>query len=285
MKLKPKFFLSALVLAFAGQASAVVTLGNAPGGSSLLLSVWDTARNVSYTRNLGPNLNAFLPSGFTTLPNDGTVVGTAVTGDKTPVGGLSLTFTTDALFTSTFASSTAANINWNIVAFDNQSSAASGLSRAIVTANSAPSTNNAGLLQIGSGGTNYLNALVSTTTIGNAGVFSAVETDPALVSYAGNPNWGDGLNGGNLSSSAIIGSSLDFYYLARTVPSGSGSLAATLQQYGNATQFSKWTLQQDGTALYALSPVPEPSALILLGAGLLGVIGMTRRRLASQKTD
>ena len=138
MKFNLQILAAAAAVLVAGPATAALTLGSVPGGSSLMLSVWDNVANVSYTRNLGPNLNTFLPSGFTTLPTDGTVTGTPNVGDKTPDGGLNLNFSGDALFASTFGASQTANIQWNIVAFDNQNSTATGLSRAITTAAARP---------------------------------------------------------------------------------------------------------------------------------------------------
>lgn len=279
--MKLRSITTACLLAWALPAMAAITLGNEQGGSSLFLSVWDATRNVSYTRNLGTNLNGFLPNSITTLPNDGNVLGTAVTGNKTPSAGLTQAFPGDALFTSTFSTSTASNILWNVVAFDNQSSTNTGLSRALVTASSAPATTNAGLLNLGNGGTQYLNALLADTSIASQN--SVVATDPALASFAGNPNWGEGLNGANLSSAATgFGQTLDFYYLARTVVSGAGSTPATNVQYGNGTNTAKWSLATDGTATYNLAAagvaaVPLPPAVGLLGLGLAAMWVVARR--------
>ena len=282
MKFNLQILAAAAAVLVAGPATAALTLGSVAGGSSLVLSVWDNVANVSYTRNLGPNLNSFLPSGFTTLPNDGTVTGTPNVGDKTPDGGLNLSFAGDALFATTFGASQTANIEWNIVAIDQLVSNTLGLSRVITTAAAKPSTTNGGVGNIAAGGNNYFNALLANTTIGNAGVNSVSTTESSLQSFAGNPNWGFGLNGGlNGVSSGGIGQSLGFFYLARTqIPTGATATLATNLQFANAAGAATWTLGGDGTAIYNVSAVPLPPALWLMGSGLLAVAGAVRRRKA-----
>lgn len=288
MKLKMKLLAATAVMVVAGQASAAITLGSTQGGSSLFLSVWDSVTNESYTRNLGSNLNDWLPNSITTLPNDGNIAGTPVTGTKTPSSGLTLSFAGDALFASTFSNNSAANIQWNIVAYDNQASLATGLSRVVTTVNGTPGTTNAGVGNVGFGATNYLNTLIAQTTIGGVDN-SVVVTDPSSLAFAGHGNWGDGLNGGlnGSSSGSGFGSTLDFYYLARTVISGSASTLATNVQFGNSAGFATWTLAADGTATYSLageapSEVPVPAAAWLMASGLIGFVGAARRRKAAQ---
>ena len=282
MNFKLNAVIGLLVVGAAGQATAAIAVGQAQGGSSLVLSVWDYTTNESYTRNLGPNLNDFLPTGLTTLPNDGNVVGTAVSGDKSPEAGLVVSFAGDALYTATFGDNDPANINWNIVAYDEVASIGGGLSRVLTTANSAPRSTNAGIGLISSGATTYLNSLIDNSNIGLPGVNSAIITDTTLAAFAGSPRWGDGLNGGNLSSSTSgYGNSLSFYYLARTQISGVNSTLATQRLFANSLNTAAWTLAANGTATYALAPIPEPAALWMLGAGLLGVLGVARRRRAT----
>ena len=279
---------SMVVLLGAGPAWAGITDGQAQGGSSLFLSVWDNVRNISYTRNLGTNLNGFLPNSITTLPNDGNVVGTSVTGNRTPEAGVTATFPGDALFTSNFAASNPANVNWNIVAYDDVASSGGGLSRVITTATAAPRTTNGGIGLISFGAANYLRALLNDyPAFADPGQNSVVATDPTLNSFAGRPGWGDTLNGANLSSSAVgYGSDLGFYYLARTQVAGVNTTLATNLRYGNSINSAKWTLAANGTATYALdaaaiAPIPLPPAVGLFGAGLVAFWGLARRRSAA----
>lgn len=274
----------------AGPAAAAITLGNAQGGSSLFLSVWDNARNVSYTRNLGYTLNSFLPSGLTTLNTDGTPYGTPTTGSMTPASGLALSFPAgDTLFSTAFAASDPANVRWNVVAYDNLSFDVGGLGRVITTASSRPGTTNSGIDNIGAGGFGYLGALLSAYAIATQNSVT-VTTSPFQPAYAGNGTWGPSLNGGGLDSAAGFASELAFYYLARTTFTGSNEAPATSLRYGNADHFASWRLSRDGTATYTLAAVgaaavPLPASAWLLGAGLAGFIGLARRRKPDRDTS
>ena len=276
-----KFFANVLVVMLwatcAGSAAAAITLGNSQGGSSLFLSVWDNARQVSYTRNLGYTLNTFLPSGLTTLATDGSPYGTPVTGDKTPAAGLSIVFAPgNTLFETAFAGSNLASLRWNVAAYDNLSNSAAGLSRVITTASAAPQTTNSGIDNIVTGGWNYLGALISDSAILTQ---DAVTTfDPNRPSYAGNANWGNNLNGVGIESAASgLTGTIAFYYLARSTEAGASPDAATVLPYGANGLAATWSLAADGTATYTLAAVPLPASAWLFMAGLGAFAGLARR--------
>lgn len=268
-------------------AGAALTMGNSQGGSSLVLSVWDNSRNVSYTRNLGPTLNGFLPSGLTTLDTDGSPYGVPVTGDKTPVNGLSISFAPDStLFTTAFADSNPANLRWNVVAYDNLSFPVAGVSRVITTATAMPQSTNNGIDNIGVGGFNYLGALLSASAIATQQSVT-VTTGPFQPGYAGNATWGASLNNGGLDSAAAgLSSAIGFYYLARTAVTGANDTPATALRYGNGDQFASWSLSAGGTATYSLTAaVPLPASVWMFGAGLTGFVGLVRhRRVAGEQS-
>jgi hypothetical protein len=54
--------------------------------------------------------------------------------------------------------------------------------------------------------------------------------------------------------------------------------------YDNSVGAGIWTLSANGTATYTLasaSPVPVPAAIWLFGSGLLGLVGVSRRKRAA----
>ena len=55
------------------------------------------------------------------------------------------------------------------------------------------------------------------------------------------------------------------------VPDGTGS--TTSSDSASPMSFETWTLTNTG------NPIPEPSTLLLLGAGLVGLAAVTRRKL------
>jgi len=211
------------------------------------------------------------------------VVDVPSVGDKTPSLGLTLSFAGDALFTSTFVNSSAANLLWNVVAADSVASTAGGLSRIITTSRAVPGTTNGGVTSMAAGLDSYLNGLTSNTPIANVGVNSANWIgDPSATAYAGSSVLGTDLNGGLQGDSTGVGfnSPVNFYYLARTVTSGLSTTLATNNLFQNGAGPATWTLAADGTATYQVSAVPLPATVWLMGSGLLAALGFARRRKA-----
>lgn len=293
---KLKYLTAATLLAIAGQAGAAtvgVTDGSPSAGNGngeFILTVFNSDTGVSYSRQLEMFVNDFIPHAKVGV---GTVDNTAA-GDATPDGGLTKTFATDALFTSTFGSADPASLRWFVVAADSVPTDEQGVPvtqstpdaiRMLITHGTNDgtgfSTTTAG---VGGGAQNYddfANGL-NNYDCGLAAGASCVVTSTA-----------DLANGVSFTSATTITTmapvllGLDtvgyFYYL--TGQSGSTARPVTPTLYANSSGVAgEWHMSLDGTLTWnsaAVSAVPVPAAVWLFGSGLLGLVGVARRKLSA----
>ena len=275
MKMKMTLVAGALALAVAGQANATIVDMNT-GSSNLVLSIWDTVNNVSYTRDLGVNLSTFAAT------VSGTTAATLAAG--TPGN---MTFTADALLTDWMAGNS--NLVWNVIAGDRigTSTAVNGY-RYLTTGVGAPAEANSQLN--GGGGViqSYFAAASTATGAGTSAVSNPVSG--SATPYAGTTfnviNAGGGTSAwgaGGFSTSSAIGSSMNFWYLT---PNGGPVASAAEAMFQNAAGASTWTLASNGTLTYTVAAVPEPGEwlLMLSGLGLIGFIATRRRNNAGSMT-
>jgi hypothetical protein len=279
-KLKLALAAAAVASAFAGPAHALTV----PGSSgSLFLAVWDSSAGAtqSYVRDLGLTLNQFLPNGAVIQPADGG----PGTGDKTPASGLSLTFATDPLFASTFAGVNSANLRWNVTAgdFTQAGNGSTNPQRLLTTQQVGVNITN-----VSNGAENNgLNRMVAPVmpAYNTAGCGpSCALNDPTNPGWAGGGNWGANFGGttANINNAGIIGGLLEFWLLSQGAAVNTSLTTQTIKTvFANATGRADWSLLADGTLTYNLagpSAVPIPAAVWLFGTGLLGMVGIGRRR-------
>ena len=315
MKFALKLIAASLALAAAGQASATIADQTTPGtsgGPEMFLGVWDSVAQKSYIRDLGVQFNDFLPaanlgitSGFsskldkstngalvstTAAPTAGTYAfGAVINGLAGNVSagsvlssGYSLTFGADPLLTSALGSagSLSTSLQWMVGSFDGTPNGTPNGLRALTTSNGAVLINNLSLSNFSSGSAGYIssNNGIATMGAGTAANGSAVVDKAtggtAYFDAAGAPmsTWGGNSLFSNL---AAVGTSQKFYFLG--VSSTNGSDAAIVNPFTNAS----WKLDTNGALSYQVSAVPLPAAVWLFASGMLGLVGVARRRLQS----
>ncbi|MBU1690479.1 MAG: VPLPA-CTERM sorting domain-containing protein [Gammaproteobacteria bacterium] len=196
--------------------------------------------------------------------------------------GYSLNFASDALLQSAFASLN--GLRWNVVALDDTGSGLNGqryLSTTNDTLTNVKKQTNSNLTQF-----KLVNDYVSSSN--NLGTqVGPVSTNGSNVSVTTGGNDYFEISSGNkwsnkavFDSTALVGDSLGFFYL--TPSSTSGLSKASVTQFGSVDGAATWTLASNGNLSYSVpapvAAVPVPAALWLLGSGLIGMVGVARRK-------
>lgn len=274
MKFNLKLIAATVSMVAASAAHADLAANNS-GNSSLALVAFNTVTNSYYVRDLGYNLNSFLPSSVSTSALDGSAV-----GNKTPEAGLTITWgDTFGNFSSWLAAQTSGTVAWTLAAGDNLvSGGASNQARALVAMSAAPAVTITNTV--------VRNSVTNANGVGglagqnNDGTTWYDKTGSTVIpSFSVNNNYGAGtLNSLNVAASL-------FYYVT-TAATGSSTVAANVSSFSNSLNTATLTLSSSGVLTYDLQPaavsaVPLPAAAWLMGSGLVGLGGMVRRRKAA----
>jgi hypothetical protein len=234
-----------------------------PGVNGVFLEAWNATTGATELVNLS---YAYTDIGGANVGNLNTASGPAWTSATNPSTG---TGTVSQLNFGTIANAgTAGFTNYTVVsgATATQTGIA-GTSGASVASSSSPAaTTFSALGTVILGIQTELAAWGSLTASGT--FFDSTGTTTAAAS---NTYSGSFISGGSIVSGAV-GSAMDFYSIL------GASHKATTTAYNGF-----WFLSSSGQLSYniasAAAPVPLPAAVWLLGSGLLGLIGVGRRRL------
>jgi hypothetical protein len=265
---------SAVAAALGLGATSAFSLGlPATNSSDLILVVENLTTQATYALDTGILINNVLPTASVTA---GTILGTSIPG-------LSQTITPTAALTSFLASNPASGDSWTIEAGQyngggvNTATASNihviGAAKAIFTSNLG--TQNNGVVQ----GFN-LNALVNYENGINNDLNTGASLNPLLT---GTEVTGTGLYGTNAQQKyqligapdmSTVGTAAQLFGFTGNNTSG------TLNSYVMGSAI----LGTDGTLTFSANPtsaVPLPAAVWLFGSGLMGLVGVSRRRKAA----
>lgn len=274
--MKLKGFIAAAALVASSTAGAVNLPTLTGQGSSLVLTAYD-------------NTTSFLLNdGVTTeIASRGIVVDLGVdmsTFLANPAGSLT-SIDVGTLFQDTFfnsldsdgdvAASNASNIRWNITAGDFGSDAFQNTVLTSSATGLAPTYNNANL-QDSLGALNTYFGAVNTASCGAACGF----TTPGAANPAS--NWGQNFAALNANDNTVgLGDALELYQLDITPRNVFGSLSIVGTDAATLGAPIPVAFSLDATGNFtAVSAVPVPAAVWLFGSGLVGLVGVARRRAA-----
>jgi hypothetical protein len=263
-KLKWFALVGAAALGFSGLASAAYTNGNGATGSSLILNVFDTVTRESYSATL-----EITPNNLTYGTFAGGPTFTALAGNST--------------FTGLFSNNTPGNVLWNVVSNLNDAATGAvpgenipwslGFTAASQPAALGGNQMSAANLKLNS----WVNLLSGQQTAPGSGLTtSTVATDAWNMTNAA-AAFGGVSGGGSLpfNTTTTLGGTLSYF-----TATANGDTAVDPSTFAQIAGF--WSLAGSGQLTWnaaQVGAVPVPAAAWLLGSGLLGLVGVGRRRV------
>jgi hypothetical protein len=265
---------SAVASALSLAAGGAFAMGlPSPGPSDLVLIVQNNATPTNvYALDTGISINSVMPTSA--------LVANSVM--STSIAGINSAIAASSTLQTFLAANPAAGDGWTIeagqyVGTTNALSKTAGNSKAIFSSGIAtinPSAINATILGLLEG----YNAGLQTDVANGPLTALLTNKESTAVTF-------DTSNGAAASKYGLIGAN-DLSALGTTVGlfglTGNGGLGA-VQSYilGTATLGTNGTLTLAGNAATSPPPVPLPAAVWLFGSGLLGLVGVSRRRKAA----
>ncbi len=247
--MKLKLLAAAVAMTASVQASAALLGPDGAGNGELIFSVWNPAGSTSYSQNLGFTFNDILANkdnaGFAFSVNVDPTTYAAAVGAEDP-----------------------STLVWNIstaekAALDFSNFEDTGVFGTSKTGSSM--NNNAIDLAVANHEQFYTSQL---NGVGDGPYYLGVQ---GSFGFAGDPNWSFNWGGTPINNTAGVGEVMDFWYWNRDF-----TTTGLIEQVPTETAFD-WTF--DGTTI-STTVVPVPAAVWLMGSGLIGLVGVARRKKA-----
>jgi hypothetical protein len=251
----------------------ISTLPNVSGGSDLVLFVSDTTNGDYFAQDLGVSLNS---TGVTSASVAAGGVFTTAGSFTTPTSFAGLDSALATFLTSDAAGVAAGDVSYSIMAADDTSSQQTpGTERALITSTQDYS--------VVSPSTTFTNGNIKTFVADTKTFFQDINNNYLGSNTSSSYGWGAGTGAVNAPNSFIsasdtngglIGTAQTMYVFGTN---GAGLSLASNPYVGGTVNVSAAGVI---TVTNTTANTPLPAAVWLLGSGLLGLIGVGRRRAA-----
>lgn len=265
---------SAVATALSLAAGGAFAMGLPSSGSSdLVLVIQNTATPTNvYALDTGISINSVMPT-------SGLVSNSVL---STSIAGINSAIAASSMLQTFLAANPAAGDGWTIeagqyIGLTNATSKTAGNSKAIFSSGTNPGNVSSATLALLEGYQGAYGPDVATGTPGLTALQTAKESTAVSYSTSGPASaaFKYGLLGAD--DRATVGTTIALYGIT-----GNNGLGA-VQSYvlGTATLGTNGTLTLAGNSVTPPPPVPLPAAVWLFGSGLLGLVGVSRRRKAA----
>jgi hypothetical protein len=250
----------------------------ANNSSDLVLVVENNTTKATYALDTGITIDSVLPTG--------SLVSGAVL--NTSLAGINQTIAASATLQSFLAANPASGDGWTLEAgqYNGAGAAATtnnvfaaGAAKAIFTSNIGTGNNSVLAAKGIANLVNYQNGLNSDVAQTNGGLYPlTTSTETTAAAYTNSLASASAPSKYNMLGAPDLGSVGTSYQLFGFT--GNNSKLSNLQSYilGSATLGTDGTLTITGNST---APVPLPAAVWLFGSGLMGLVGVSRRRKAA----